>query len=383
VSLLERAAAVGPAAGLDLALEIDLIEALLWVGKSSDALQRADSLTERGAAEGDRVRELAGRIEAGLIRTYIEPEGATEELAALVEGALPVLHAAGDDRWLYSAYQALGKVANMRGQMDAALDAYERAADHGRQAHLGFGWRAFFRLWGTTPLSEVLAWLDENESPERPWVQAHRARVLAMLGRVDEARALLADIRSVLADRGKGTELASITGETSGEVELLAGDPAAAAELAAEGCRLLEQPGEQGFGFLSGPAATLARALYALERLEEADAWGRPGGGARRERRRDAQMFWRQVRAKVLARRGEHAKAERLAREAVAIGEQTDALNAQGDAIADLAEVLLLAGPPDDAAAALAEAQARYERKGNVVSAQRAQARLAELHRAA
>jgi predicted Zn-dependent protease len=69
-----------------------------------------------------------------------------------------------------------------------------------------------------------------------------------------------------------------------------------------------------------------------------------------------------------------------LAREAVAIGEETESLNAQGDAIADLAEVLLLAGKPDDAASALAEAEARYERKGNVVSAQRAQARLAQLH---
>jgi class 3 adenylate cyclase/tetratricopeptide (TPR) repeat protein len=387
LSLLERAAAFGPATGFDLALEIDLIEALLWAGRSSEALQRADSLTERGAALGDRVRELAGRIEAGLIRTYIEPEGATEELAALIEGALPVLQAAGDHLVLHSAYRALGKVANMRGQMDAALDAYERAADHGRQAGLGnlfgWGWRAFFRLWGTTPLSEVLAWLDENESPERPWVQAQRARVLAMLGRVDEARTGLAEIRAALADRGAGTALASITGETSSEVELLAGDPAAAAELAAEGCRLLEQLGDVGFGFLSGPAATLARALYALDRLEEADAWA---GRAEELAASDdaiAQMFWRQVRAKVLARRGDHAEAERLAREAVAIGEQTDALNAQGDAIADLAEVLLLAGTPDDAAAALAEAQARYERKGNVVSALRAQARLAELHRAA
>ena len=38
--------------------------------------------------------------------------------------------------------------------------------------------------------------------------------------------------------------------------------------------------------------------------------------------------------------RGEHAEAERLAREAVAIAERTDALNCQGDALCDLAEVL-------------------------------------------
>ena len=90
-------------------------------------------------------------------------------------------------------------------------------------------------------------------------------------------------------------------------------------------------------------------------------------------------MLWRQVRAKVLARRGEHAEAERLAREAVAIGEETDMLDAQGDAYADLAEVLSLAGRPKEAAEALEQALARYERKGNVVMAERMRERLSAL----
>ena len=38
-------------------------------------------------------------------------------------------------------------------------------------------------------------------------------------------------------------------------------------------------------------------------------------------------------------------------------------LDAQGDVYADLAEVLLLAGKPDEAAAALEQALERYERK--------------------
>jgi thioredoxin-like negative regulator of GroEL len=94
-------------------------------------------------------------------------------------------------------------------------------------------------------------------------------------------------------------------------------------------------------------------------------------------------MLWRQARAKVLARRGELVEAERLAREAVAIGEKTDLLDAQGDMYGDLAEVLLLAGKPDKAAAVLEQALARYERKGNVVMAGRAHARLAEMGNAA
>jgi predicted Zn-dependent protease len=50
---------------------------------------------------------------------------------------------------------------------------------------------------------------------------------------------------------------------------------------------------------------------------------------------------------------------------------------------ADLGEVLVLAGKPDDAAAALEQAHERYERKGNIVSATRVQARLEELREAA
>ena len=56
------------------------------------------------------------------------------------------------------------------------------------------------------------------------------------------------------------------------------------------------------------------------------------------------QMLWRQARGKVLARRGELEEGERLAREAVALAEETDMLNAHADALLDLAEVLALAG---------------------------------------
>jgi tetratricopeptide (TPR) repeat protein len=151
--------------------------------------------------------------------------------------------------------------------------------------------------------------------------------------------------------------------------------------LGEEASRLYNELGEQSF--LSTAAGKLGQALYALDRLEEADAWA--GRAAELGASDDAytQMLWRQVRAKVLARRGEHAEAERLAREAVVIGEETDMLDAQGDTYADLAEVLLLGGKADEAGVALEQALERYERKGNLVSARRAQTRLAELHAAA
>ena len=50
----------------------------------------------------------------------------------------------------------------------------------------------------------------------------------------------------------------------------------------------------------------------------------------------------------------------------VAIRDRTDALNFQGDALCDLAEVLAAAGRTDEAADALEQALERYERKKNL-----------------
>jgi tetratricopeptide (TPR) repeat protein len=161
------------------------------------------------------------------------------------------------------------------------------------------------------------------------------------------------------------------------ELEMLAGNPAAAVELGIEGCRLLEELGERGW--LSTASAELAQALYAIDRLDEAETW------ARRSRELGAsddlatQALWRQVDAKVLARRGHAEEAERLAREAVAIADPTQQLLLRADSHADLATVFELVGKLADACAALERALDLYERKGNVVEAQRVRARLAEV----
>jgi tetratricopeptide (TPR) repeat protein len=267
--------------------------------------------------------------------------------------------------------------------MDASEEAEERAFAHARRAgHLPpmlLASRASRRFFGTTPTWELLPWLDENEplTGRDHFLRAYRAGTLAMIGRFEEARTILAEERAELADRGAGVLLANITAFESAWVERWAGDHAAAAEFGAEGWRLYAGLGETAF--LAHAAGNLAQTHYALDRVDEADAWA--GRAAELGTRDDAwkEMLWRQVRAKVLARRGHHARAQRLVREAVSIGDETQMLDAQADVYADLAEVLLLGGEPDTAIAALEEAHDRYERKGNLVSARRTEARLAEL----
>ena len=134
VSLFERAAALLPLAELDLALEIGLGGALFWAGRGDEALRRADSIVARASAAGDRVYELCGMIKGALLRLDLEPEGANEKLAALVEQALPIFEAARNDLALYIAYSALSETAWRRGQMDAWLEAEERAFAYARQA---------------------------------------------------------------------------------------------------------------------------------------------------------------------------------------------------------------------------------------------------------
>jgi class 3 adenylate cyclase/tetratricopeptide (TPR) repeat protein len=384
VSLLERAAALASPDELDVAFEIELADVLLWTGRADDALRRSDALAERAAAAGDRVGELCGRIQAGIIRTFLGTEGATENLAVLAERALPLFEAAGDDLALYVGYSALAEVASIRARHDRALDAHERALAHARQAgHLppGLGYFAAYRFFGATPLSDLLAWLDENEprAGRDHFLRAYRAGALAMLGRFDEARAILAESRAEQAERGGGILLANLTAFESVWVELWAGDPAAAAAFGAEGFRLHEELGEATF--LSNAAANLAQALYALDRLDEADAWA--ARATELGASDDAQLgiIWRRVRAKVLARRGEYAEAERLAREAVAICDETDMLDAQGDTYGDLGEVLALADRPEGAFEALEVALDRYERKGNLVMAARMRDRLGALRK--
>ena len=71
-----------------------------------------------------------------------------------------------------------------------------------------------------------------------------------------------------------------------------------------------------------------------------------------------------------------------FAREAVGTVEATELLNFHADALLVLAEVLQLAGKPEEAAPALEEAVALYGRKGNVVSGAKAATLLGQLRAA-
>ena len=81
----------------------------------------------------------------------------------------------------------------------------------------------------------------------------------------------------------------------------------------------------------------------------------------------------------MLAAHGRHAEAEEVARQAIALADATDLLNVQADVYSDVADVLGLGGKTDQARTALGQALGRYERKGNIVMAERTRLQLADV----
>ncbi len=376
--LLGRAAALERQGDPDIRLHTELLDALYWTGDREEALRSSESIAERAAGAGDRVAELTALLQGDIFRLAFQPDGAAEALEARLEDALPLLEACGQDVPLYVARHALAELAFNGGKLDAALEAFDRAAHHAARAGLSqrfVDWRSSCCFYGTMAAPAVLDWLDRQgpEAERDHWLRMYRAGTLTMMGSIEQGRSMMAEIRRELRDRGGGIKLAVTTGIEAAEFELLAGDPDAAARLAEEGCAELERLGDRGF--LSTATAVRAHALLAIGRLDEAHACARRSAELGGDGDAFTQFAWRRAAALVLAQRGDHSDAVALAREAVAIADRTDFLNGQADARADLAEVLDLAGLRDQAAAERRTAVSLYERKGNIVSADRLRAR--------
>jgi class 3 adenylate cyclase/tetratricopeptide (TPR) repeat protein len=382
--LVRRALALVPEGELDVPLEIDLANAIFFGGRPEEGHRALVATAERAAAAGDRIGELCARLEGGVFKIFVKPEGAAAELESVIAEALPELEAAGDDFALYLVHSARMHLAHLRNRYDEELAAIETMMFYAQRTglpHLTERWPfqtgGAARFGGSTTLTDLLAWLDDRETHVGPNWPARRFRpgALAMLGRFDEARRLHLEYHRGLEERGDILNLGSVLSQGGVMLELLAGDPAAAAAIGLRGCRILEEAGERSW--LSTGACYYAQALYELGRLDEAEEWAQKGSDMGGSEDVTTQILASQVLARVQAHRGEYAEAERLARAAVTSAELTDSLLAQGDARRDLAEVLERADRSEEAIAALREALDRYERKGAVVPAGRVRERLA------
>jgi tetratricopeptide (TPR) repeat protein len=155
------------------------------------------------------------------------------------------------------------------------------------------------------------------------------------------------------------------------ETEMLAGDAASAERAARQGCEQLQRLGERAF--LSTQACQLAEALYQLGCYAEAGQWALHGMELGSSEDLKTQILGVGARSKLLAREGDVAAAVALARQADDLVNTTDALEDQGDAALNLAEVQHLAGDQAGAEEAAERAIDRYRRKGATARVARAQ----------
>ena len=153
--------------------------------------------------------------------------------------------------------------------------------------------------------------------PGDPWAETVIRQPLsglyALAGRFADARAAIGRAQSVQSASGANIDRA-VSALYAGDIEMLAGDAAAAEREMTRGCDMLRAMGERGF--LSSALSELAEAVYAQGRVgeveqltEEAEALGVAGDI-------DARVCWLAIRAKVLAQRGEITAAMQLASQA-------------------------------------------------------------------
>jgi len=271
----------------------------------------------------------------------------------------------------------------------AADKAWERAAIHARAAGVTselaeiLTWRASCAFSGSLPAVEAIRRCEtireelHGSRREAAWVLRPLAGLQAMTGDFATARDLLEESGAALEELGVAMHHEVPYHEAL--VEMLAAHPGPAEERLRSSHTALAAAGEKAL--LSGVELLLAQALLALDRAEEALSFTELAEESGGRADLGAQIGWRTVRARVLARAGRLEEAEGLAREAVRLAERTDFLNEHGDAQFALGDVLSAAGRQERAAEAFEEALGLYERKGNLVRMRTARSALASLAR--
>ena len=379
VSLLTRAAVLLPD---DHAVRRDVLPELASGLMRSGDFQRADSVLseamEAASAVGDRRLVLRTRIDREFFREFTKPEGSIEEIITVAEEAIPLLEELGDDLGLAKAWWLKSEVHVMACRWAARAEALERALEHARRAGDRREESTIIALlaqalhYGPTPVPTAIARCEEflEGARDNRSLEAAMARTLgalkAMQGDFDEARELWHRARGIYEELALNFRRASGS-LVAAEIELLAGNPAEAAAILQSGYETVDEMGIKSLG--ATIAAFLADALYEQGKYAEAERFSTISEDLAASADLVTQVVWRVARAKALARRGDTESAETLARDALALADETDFLALQGSTFLALAEVLAFSGEMEEATALRMRARTVYERKGNVVAA--------------
>ncbi|MQB01924.1 MAG: AAA family ATPase [Actinobacteria bacterium] len=379
-NLLERAAALLPTVDRR---RLDLLPSLGRALRETGHMQRAISVlsdaVQNGHLAGARGVAADAAVTLSSLRLHTSPHESVGQAEVIreVENAIPVFKELRDHAALARALSMSGMLRFWRGEAKPAIKELQTAARYAHEA----GDRAqevealqgvlIATLRGPTPTNEALERVEEIRAAAgtnrtlQVSVWRTSAQLEAMRARFDVARGLVTRARGLAEELGLEV-LGWRVAQQAGEIEMLAGDAVAAERELSPARDAFERIGERGY--LATIAPMLADALLDQGRDEEAMPLTEVGKRSAVPEDADAQIRWRLVRAKALARRGEIEEGRRLARDATAIAARTDYLNLRAQAVADLAEVLSLADRPEESAALVQEAIRLYERKGNLAA---------------
>jgi tetratricopeptide (TPR) repeat protein len=383
VNLISRAVSLLPP---DDPARVDLIPNVRVMQGMSGDLTWAHRVLGEAIAAGDEGVKAHALVQRSFLRLFTEADVAPRELIDVADRAIAVFDKLGDDLGLARAWRLKAQAHYLARDAGASVDAFEQALLHIRGTGDSFEeweiveWLVIALALGPVPAPEAAErcslLLDEVRGNLlfEARLAAFVANLEAMRGRAAEAERLVAGAHRAMEERGERLWQVSI--EIAG-IPLRAGDPAGAEGELRPGYEALKSMGEKTH--FSTLVELLANAVYLQGRYEEAEALTQECEEAARSNDVHAQIRWRAIRAKVIARKGEFESADNLAREAVAFATASDFLNDHADALLDYAEVLRLSGRRAEASSVVESAVPLYEQKGNVVSAATARSLLGEL----
>jgi tetratricopeptide (TPR) repeat protein len=387
-NLLERAVGLLPEPGPEH------VRALLDLGRglleSGEDYEGGGLVLERAREEADALaREDLGiraQLELAHLGQLTEQEAQPDAHEGLAREAISILERYGDDEGLARAWFVLASASWSRARWDDMREPLSRSMEHARKA----GNRSMelaavtFDLaavaFGSTTVEEgirlgrsVLEQVPDSRELQG-WVTRIVGTLLALQGRVEEARELLEQARTIFADLGNEMALAALAFST-GPMELSGGDPSAAEREFRTALELFQRIGDRGR--VTNMACDLANALFAQGRTDEAEAYVSLAREAAQGGDQSGQAFCRIAAAQLLVRRGAIDEAVGLAQESMSIMAETQELLNLPDLLLRQAEVFQLAGLEGDATAALRQAIELFERKGAKAGVRQAKALLA------
>jgi class 3 adenylate cyclase/tetratricopeptide (TPR) repeat protein len=365
----------------------DLGEALMEIGEFGPAQEFLDEAVAGAGELGDRTLEAEAILTRLLVahHTVRDLDAWRSEVQFEAERLIPMLEEDGAAGALAKAWRMIAFVHGTVCRWQQTADALEQAigsariaGDDRRIARLSASY-VMALAEGTTPAPEAIRRAEEVLAQGLAGREAEAIALLAlsplhaMSGDFERARERCARGEELLHDLGASV-LEARTSDFWSRIELMAGDPAAAeAKLRADYDALTTM--NERF-FLPNIAALLAKALFELDRLDEAEELVSVAAELSDAEDVEAQALLQTVQARLLAARGRAAEARLVARAAVVLTGHTDAPVLRADALVDVADVL--GETPEERTAALDEARSLYEQKQHLVGLARVDAELAK-----